>query len=163
MMRVTGANRIDGFAERAKKDIEAALLNSMKLAVKAAHESLLKHTPVFTGLAVRNFVWTSGSPYSGPYTMPSELTPTGRTRGTSLGSEPRRAENEAVSTGTLSNIDFTKPYQTIFVTNNAPDIEGLEEGLLPSPADSRSRFGIFAVMESEMELNMNAIVIGEFL
>lgn len=111
-------------------------------------------TPVNTGQAVRNYIWSMNSP-SMATLDPIDNGPPGRTNSMALGSEPRRAVNEAAAAESLSSINFRDPFGVIYLTNNSPDIVGLEMGLLPGPPlKSRSPQGMFGVTQ----LHFNALV-----
>jgi hypothetical protein len=107
-----------------------------------ADETIKSMTPVWSGLAVRNYIWTIGAPASGVID-PINNGPPGPTNSMALGAEPRRDANEAASRETLLALDFSNPFQTFTLVNNAPTIAGLEYGLLPTPEQSRSPNGMF--------------------
>lgn len=103
-------------------------------------------TPVNTGQAVRNYIWTIGSPNSIVYDA-IDNGPPGPTNNMSLGSEPRRGPNEAAAERSLGSLGLiANPFGQIFLTNLSPDIQGLEYGLLPGPPlRSRSPSGMFGI------------------
>ncbi len=110
-------------------------------------DTIKGHTPVWSGKAVRNYQWSVGAPASGVL-EPVDSGPPGPTNSMPLGAEPRRAANEAAARQSLEAIDFGNPFQTFILTNNDPDIEGLEYGLLPTPDKSRSPNGMFGLTEN---------------
>lgn len=113
-------------------------------------------TPVNTGQAVRNYIWTMGSPFMGVLDA-IDNGPPGPTNSMALGSEPRRGPNEAAAAESLSSINVGNPFGVIYLTNNAPDIEGLEMGLLPGPPlKSRSPQGMFGLTQAHFNALVNA-------
>lgn len=113
-------------------------------------------TPVNTGSAVRNYIWTTDTPFSG-YHDPIDNGDPGPTNSMTLGTEPRRAVNEAAAAESLGNLDMSNPFQHFILTNNDPDIEGLEMGLLPGPPlASRSPNGMFGVAQAYFTAKLNA-------
>lgn len=163
MLTVRGVDNLDKITAQVEKLLAREVSTRLRLSAHFVHKSLHSHTPVFTGTAVRNYVWTVSAPYSGPTLDPVESCETGETSKMGLGNEPRRRANEALSTQTLKTLDFNAPYQTYYVTNNAYHIMELESGLLPTPETSRSPFGIFSVTEENLQLNLSAILHGRFL
>lgn len=102
-------------------------------------------TPVYSGQSVRNYIWSSGSAFGGVLEA-IDNGPTGRTNTMPLGVEPRREVNEEAAADSLLALDFTNPFQTFILVNNAPQIAGLEYGLLPGPPLSqRSPNGMFGL------------------
>lgn len=99
-------------------------------------------TPVWSGLAVRNYLWSTGTA-RGEVLPAIDNGPPGPTNSMPLGTEPRRDVNESASRETLLGVDFTNPFQAFILVNNAPDIAGLEYGLLPTPEQSRSPNGMY--------------------
>lgn len=111
-------------------------------------------TPVNTGQAVRNYIWSVGSPFAGTFDA-IDNGPTGPTNSMALGTEPRRAVNEAAAAESLTAINPRDPFGVIYLTNNSPDIVGLEMGLLPGPPlKSRSPQGMFGIAN----IHFNALV-----
>lgn len=103
-------------------------------------------TPVNTGQAVRNYIWSVGQPNSVVYEA-IDNGPPGPTNSMTLGSEPRRGPNEAAAARSLGTLGIAaNPFAVIYLTNLSPDIEGLELGLLPGPPlRSRSPSGMFGI------------------
>jgi hypothetical protein len=106
-------------------------------------------TPVNTGQAVRNYIWTRNNPNSVVYSA-IDNGPTGQTNQMALGTEPRRGVNEDAAASSLSSLGVVAdPFGVIYLTNNSPDIVGLEMGILPGPPfKSRSPRGMFGVTEA---------------
>lgn len=108
--------------------------------VQKAHISLIDKTPVHTGRTVRNYILTMDSPFTGSAkeALSGGVAP-GRTSAMSLGSEPRRAMNKIAALGTQTSLDLKQtPFRSVWISNNTPEVDKLELGLLPSPARSRS-------------------------
>lgn len=103
-------------------------------------------TPVWSGQAVANYIWTTGQPHTG-VEEPIDNGPPGPTNSMPLGTEPRRAPNEAAAAQSLDSINFGNPFQTFILTNNSPDIQGLELGRLPE-GRSRSPNGMFGLVST---------------
>jgi hypothetical protein len=103
-------------------------------------------TPVNTGQAVRNYCWTRGVANMETYAA-IDNGPPGPTNSMALGSEPRRAPNEAAAFETLLALDVgSNPFDAFYLANNSPDIEGLELGIYPGPPlKSRSPSGMFGI------------------
>lgn len=132
---------IDELERRFAKNVEE-LVHEIDLHIKAL-------TPVNTGQAVRNYIWSRNQPNSVVYDA-IDNGPTGRTNQMALGTEPRRAVNEDAAAQSLSSLGLTAdPFGVIYLTNNSPDIVGLEMGILPGPPfKSRSPRGMFGVTET---------------
>jgi hypothetical protein len=104
-------------------------------------------TPVYTGQAVRNYIWTAGEG-SGTVHEAIDNGPTGNTNSMALGMEPRRGVNEAAAFQSLASMSFANPFAAFTLTNNSPDIEGLEYGTYPgAPLSSRSPNGMFGITQ----------------
>lgn len=128
---------MDRFLQRLSQGIEET--------VREADRFIKSRTPVHEGTTVRNYIWTTGTPFGGLYNA-IDTGPTGSTNRMTLGSEPRRKANEAAAEESLSALDFTDPFQTFILSNNAPQVAGLELGLLPGPPMvSRSPQGMFGI------------------
>ena len=110
-------------------------------------ETIKAHTPVNTGSAVRNYIWSVGTPSSVVYDAINNGPP-GPTNSMPLGAEPRRDVNERAARESLVALDFQNPFQTFILVNNDPDIAGLEYGLLPTAEKSRSPNGMFGLTQN---------------
>ena len=125
---------INSFLPTVEKEFKAQIIRL----VQFAHESLVDKTPVHTGRSVRNYILTMDSPYMGVLEPLSGGVPPGQTSKMPLGSEPRREMNKTSSLGSQANLDLTQtPYRSIWISNNTPEIDRLELGLLPTAASSR--------------------------
>jgi hypothetical protein len=119
---------------------------------------ILSLTPVWSGSAVANFQWSAGAPRVA-FIDPVDNGPPGHTNAMPLGPEPRRAPNEVVSMTSLEMLDTSNPFQMFWLTNNDPDIGGLEMGELPgAPLQSRSPNGM---MRLSIEFVMAKMAAGQ--
>lgn len=121
----------------------------MRVLVTEGMKRLIRRTPVHTGQAVRSYVASAGTPFSGGAAAASK--PVQATNQLPLGAERLRsgAANQAMST--LGLVDFSDPFQNFYITNSAPHIAGLEAGELPrAPYTPRSPQGMFAVTLQEL-------------
>ncbi len=126
---------IDALEKRMTYNIQQVLLDTDR------HLKAL--TPVNTGQAVRNYIWTVGVPNQIVYEA-IDNGPPGPTNSMALGVEPRRGVNESAAFESLLALDVANPFQHFICSNNSPDIEGLELGTLPGPPlSSRSPSGMF--------------------
>lgn len=141
---------------RAKKkaindEITKEMSKLLREIVMVMHETVHERTPVWEGTAVANFQWSQSQPFYGTID-PVESGPTGKTSKMSVGAEPRRSANQALSDASLNNIDFSKPFRQLFLTNNAEHFELLESGSAPTPDRSRvnSATGIMRAADAEV-------------
>lgn len=128
------------------EQLERNFAKNIALIAEATDHYIKALTPVNTGQAVRNYIWTRNEPNTVVYEAINNGPP-GHTNRMALGSEPRRKPNEAASHETLLGLGLSaNPFGMIYLTNLSPDIEGLELGLLPGPPlRSRSPNGMFGV------------------
>lgn len=140
----------DAARQAAMKSIAAAKARAAGNITTMIHEideHIKALTPVYTGQAVRNYIWTAGAPNTTVYDA-IEQGETGQTNNMPLGNEPRRAVNEAAAAQSLGALNLGNPFQTFYLTNLSPDIEGLELGILPGPPlSSRSPNGMFGLTQ----------------
>ena len=102
-----------------------------------------------------NYVATGGAPYSGSVKEAGE--PVEATNHLTLGAEQLRPGAAAVATVTLAAVDFTDPFQVYWITNKSPNIQGLEDGLLPeAPYTPRSPAGMFGVTVEELKRQLSS-------
>jgi hypothetical protein len=121
---------------------------NLRIVTITAHKLLESLTPVNTGQAVRNYVWTVGTPNEVTFEA-IDNGPAGPTNSMPLGAEPRRHPNEEAAEASLLAINFVNPFQTFYLQNNSPDILGLELGILPGPPwKSRSPNGMFGLVQA---------------
>lgn len=142
---------IDAVYAAAVKDIDDLAVRigtNIKTIVIEADTMLKALTPVWSGQAVRNYIWTTDIPFAGVYEA-IDSGPTGHTNSMPLGAEPRRPANEAAAAESLVAVNIGNPFQNFICRNNSPDIEGLELGLLPEPPlKSRSPNGMFVLVDT---------------
>lgn len=153
MSYVRNRAQVERAVRKSMADFKRKLGNGIQAVCEEADDTIKSHTPVHSGLAVRNYIWTTGQPSTSMFDA-IDNGPPGPTNSMELGQEPRRSVNEDAARASLSAIDFSNPFQTFILTNNAKDIEGLEYGLLPTPQSSRSPSGMFGLTQN---------YIGEFI
>ena len=128
--------------------LERRFATNVEALIEEVDEHIKSLTPVYTGQAVRNYIWTTESPFTGVYDA-IDNGPTGATNSMPLGMEPRRAVNESAAAESLAALSFANPFQAYYLTNNSPDIVGLELGVLPGPPlSSRSPNGMFKLVQT---------------
>lgn len=127
------------------EELEAKFTTNVEKLVHEIHEFITAKTPVNTGQAVRNMIWVRGEGHSIVYDALGSGDP-GPTNSMALGTEPRRAENEAAARESIAGLNLTNPFGVFTLQNNAPDIVGLETGIYPgAPLKSRSPNGMFGL------------------
>lgn len=130
---------------RSSVKVEKRVADTLRFATRMLHETILSRTPVWSGSAVRNMVWTMGTPNSVEFESLPDGTGTPGTNKMPLGPEPHRKANEQAATQTLRALSFERPFTTYHLTNNASHIAMLEAGKLPTPQTSRAAQGMFFV------------------
>lgn len=155
MIKVSGISAFTRNLEKKKTIPEKMIREKVKRIVYYAHQNILERTPVWSGRAIRNWVWTMDAP-NGTEFEPIENGPTGQTNEMPLGTEPRRAANAAASTATLEALKFTNPFRQYWLSNNANDIIQLEYGLLPDPERSRQPGGMYRVTLQELIMRLQS-------
>jgi hypothetical protein len=138
------------------KQAQANFGKNVQIITITAQKMLESLTPVNTGQAVRNYVWTIGAPNSAA--LPAiDNGPPGPTNSMPLGQEPRRHANEEAADATLLTLNMANPFQTFICSNVSPDIEGLELGILPGPPwKSRSPNGMFGLVHQFIVTQVNS-------
>lgn len=138
-------------------DLERRFAQNLHALVEDVDRHIKSVTPVNTGQAVRNYIWTRGSPNSTVFDA-IDNGPPGPTNSMTLGDEPRRAPNEAAAARSLSTLGLLNdPFGVIYLTNLAPNIQGLEAGSLPGPPlRSRSPNGMFGITEQFANVKIRA-------
>lgn len=142
------------FMQKAIDDVEFKVADRIKEIVYFIDRKVHERTPVHTGQAVRNMIWSVGSPETTVHPAIESPPDTGRTSGMSLGSEPRRAANEAAARATLYSLDFNKASQVYYLTNNSPDIGLIEDGSSGVAGQSRAPSGVFAITMAEIKTRL---------
>ena len=125
--------------------VERRVETILKQVTKRLHETIEKRTPVWSGQAVRNMVWTMGVPNTTEFGAIPGPTGTPGTNDMPLGPEPRRAANREAAAATQKALRFKRPWGTYHLSNNAPHIALLETGMLPTKEKTRSAEGMFFV------------------
>lgn len=125
--------------------VEARAAKNIERLCVQIDDHIKARTPVWSGQAVRNYIWTFDNPNMMVHDAIDNGEP-GPTNSMPLGAEPRRGPNEAAARESLTGLDFGNPFRPIFLTNLSPDITGLELGTLPGPPlSSRSPNGMFGL------------------
>jgi len=137
-------------------EIEACVGGRVKEIVTYIDRKAHERTPVYTGQAVRNMVWSVGQ--GGSSELPAIENPaeTGHTSDMGLGEEPRRHANQEAAQETLKALDFGNPFQTFVMTNASPDIGLIEDGAAGLPGKSRAPNGVFAITMAEVMNKLKA-------
>lgn len=107
-------------------------------------KDILARTPVHTGKAIGNFVWSKGAPRFQNAAAVGSGDP-GPTGSMPLGSEPRRPANETRVWATHAKLSFKRPFGVYSFANGDDNIAALEAGLLPTPERSRAPGGMIAI------------------
>lgn len=151
MMKVT-TNEAQFFSglDRCLAEIEQKFARRVKEVVYFIDRKVHERTPVHSGQAVRNMIWSMGQANSA--TLPAIETPAdpGYTSGMGLGSEPRRGANEAAARESLSALSFKNPFTVYWLSNNSPDIGLIEDGASGLPGKSRAPNGVFAITMADV-------------
>lgn len=128
--------------------LEARLTHNVDALIRDIDKHIKSKTPVWSGQAVRNYIWQRGS---GSSTVHEAIDngPTGHTNRMALGSEPRRKPNEEAAAQSISTLNLSNPFGVFTLQNNSPDIVGLELGIYPGPPmPSRSPNGMFGITQA---------------
>jgi hypothetical protein len=146
--RIEGRQQAYSAAMASIEALERKFAQNIEQLVHEIDHHIKALTPVNTGQAVRNYIWSVGNPNSLVFDA-IDNGPPGRTNQMALGTEPRRAVNEDAAADSLNSLNLMgNPFGVIYLTNNSPDIVGLEMGILPGPPfKSRSPRGMFGVTE----------------
>jgi hypothetical protein len=147
--RLEGRQRAHSAAMASIEALERKFAQNIQNLVQEIDHHIKALTPVNTGQAVRNYIWTLNNPNSVVYQAINNG-PTGATNQMALGTEPRRGVNEDAAADSMNTLGLmNNPFGIIYLTNNSPDIVGLEMGTLPGPPfKSRSPRGMFGVSEA---------------
>lgn len=147
-LEIQGKDRAKQGALKSIDALEKRIKSNIGNLVHDIDNHIKSITPVNTGQAVRNYIWTMGAPSQTVFDA-IDNGPTGPTNTMSLGAEPRRSVNETAAAQSIGSINLANPFGVIYLTNNSPDIVGLELGLLPGPPlKSRSPQGMFGVTQA---------------
>jgi hypothetical protein len=130
--------------------IETCIGATVKDVVFSIDAQLHKRTPVHSGQAVRNMIWSVGQGGASAQPAIEDPVDTGRTSQMELGQEPRRAANEAAARESLAALSFKDPFQVFVLENASPDIGLIENGSSGSPGKSRAPAGVFVITIAEV-------------
>jgi len=147
--RLEGRQQAHSAAMASIEELERRFAKNINELVKEIDVHIKALTPVNTGQAVRNYIWTRGVANMVVYEAIDNGAP-GNTNTMSLGAEPRRNINEDAAADSLASLGISAdPFGVIILANNSPDIVGLEMGILPGPPfKSRSPRGMFGVTDA---------------
>lgn len=148
---------LSGIRKEPKK-LERKVLLLVSGIIRFTHQGVTKRTPVHTGQTLRNYIWSLGVPSSTVKPDPGGP-PTGRTNDMPLGPEPRRRQAQAEADQSRDAIlgVLKDPYQKVFLSNNSPQVVGLEYGRYPlPPLRQRSPSGMFRVTLAEVAARLRA-------
>lgn len=130
---------------REDRKVERRLENTLKFVTGVIERNITEATPVWSGQAVVNMVWSMGRPFNQTLTaLPTAAGQPGTNR-MPLGPEAYRGINTRASQLTLDAIRFQRPFSAYYLSNNAPHIQKLEDGQLPTSETSRAPGGMFFV------------------
>lgn len=119
--------RLAKIPDRINAEVGATMLKLIYAIDNGVHEK----TPVWSGLAIRNMIWTKDRPNTTEY---EEI------KSGDVTNEGRRAANAAAARQTRDKVVALirrNPYGQFFLSNAAKHIYELEMGQLPSPDRSR--------------------------
>jgi len=136
--------------------IERSIGATVKQVVTSIDTQLHKRTPVHSGQAVRNMVWSVGQGGGGAQPAIESPADTGHTSQMDLGQEPRRAANQEAAQATLHALSFKDPFQVFVLENASPDIGLIEDGSSGSPGKSRAPAGVFVITIAEVMARLKA-------
>lgn len=144
--RLEGRERAHKAALASIEELERRFAKNLVELIEDIDHHIKSLTPVNTGQAVRNYIWSANTPNSITFDA-IDNGPTGRTNQMALGTEPRRGVNEDAAADSMRNLGLiNNPFGVVYLTNNSPDIVGLEMGILPGPPfKSRAPRGMFGV------------------
>ncbi|MDW9531874.1 hypothetical protein RWE87_13280 [Sinorhizobium meliloti] len=145
MLEMSGLDKFLKGMEAAKSLPDDLIRMKLNFALPFAHQEITSKTPVWSGQALRNWVWSVGQPNTSSAKEALGTMDPGPTNSMPLGAEPRRAINQAAADETLAAISTRNPFKQFWLTNNSPDILDLEYGKLPTPSSSRSPRGMVRV------------------
>jgi hypothetical protein len=145
---VTNSSEFSKGLEQEVEKLKIKFRNRIRRLMNEGMVRMLRRTPVNTGQAIMNYVASVGTPFDG---VKEAGDPVEATNHLALGAERLRNEYASVSLATLNGVDYNDPYQVYWIANNAPDIGGLEYGLLPqAPYTPRSPSGMFGVTVQDL-------------
>lgn len=133
-----------------KPEIEKRIVKAVRAAIMAIDKGVHEKTPVWSGLAIRNMIWSERKPNTQEYPEIKSGT---------VEDEGRRSANAAAARATLASLNFSKPYSVWYLSNASHHIVELEAGQLPSPERSRvPAGGMFGLTYSDVKRNLERMV-----
>lgn len=157
MAEFVGIDRDLDEIEREIDSLEQKAVAELKDASRQLLDELFSRTPVWSGRTVRNYVFAVGGspgggevePIGGPgyqagkgWRAQREGDP-GPTSQMSLGSEPRRPENEAAARADMEGaLSALQNLQDITVGNNSRNFDAVDAGEAPVPGRARNPGGV---------------------
>lgn len=130
-------------------EIEKMVQKKVQRVIMAIDAGVHAKTPVWSGLAIRNMIWTEGQPNTQEYPAIAVG---------NVENEGRRSANAAAARQTLKALSFKKPYSVWYLSNAAHHIAELEAGKLPSPDRSRvPPGGMFGLTYSDVKRNLRTL------
>jgi len=115
--------------QRIPAKIEKRMIQLVTRAILRVDEGVHEKTPVWSGLAIRNMIWTKSRPNSREF---DEI------KSGEVTDEGRRAANAAAARQTRDGIlKGIKPFGVWYLSNASKHIFELEAGMLPSPERTR--------------------------
>jgi hypothetical protein len=135
--------------EKAKKVPEEIIRKKMIRVLSHIHQKVTIRTPVHTGKSLRNWVWSVDKPATTSNLPALGNGEPGQTSKMKLGTEPRRAVNQAAVDASFAALDLSQPLRAFWLSNNSSEILDLEYGKLPTPGRSRNPAGMAAVTFQE--------------
>ena len=152
MLEIKGLDKFLSGLGKAKILPDELIQMKLNFALPFVHQEVTSKTPVWSGQALRNWVWSVGQPNTSPAMEALGTIAKGPTNSMPLGVEPRRPINQAAADASFAQISTRNPYQQFWLSNNSPDIMGLEYGELPTRASSRSPRGMVRVTVQNLML-----------
>jgi hypothetical protein len=134
--------QMQGIEDKVKRQF-AKLVSRVVLEIDT---TIHPRTPVWSGRAIRNMIWTRGAPNA------TEYEPIG---GGEVG-EGRRGPNSAAAHATRQALDFSNPFATYWLSNNAHHIGDLEAGNLPYPG-KHPVDGMFGITYAEVVAKLGTL------
>jgi hypothetical protein len=137
---IAGFDKIEG-------RIKAQITERVRSAVEFIDSKVHERTPVWSGRAVRNMIWTMESPNQTefePIASPAEF------------SEARRSANTEAARETMKALRFDDPFHSFILSNNAAHIGLIEDGSAPTPERSRSPNGVFAITVADVMARLSS-------
>lgn len=155
---ISATFKIDNFMKKfanVEQKVTARVRTLVQKTVYYIDAKVHERTPVHTGLAIRNMIWSVDAPAGAAHDA-IDTGPTGYTSRMALGAEPRRAANEAAARQSLQALDFTDPFHVYYLTNLAEDMTLIEEGSAGLPGRYRAPNGVFAITMAEVEARLKS-------